>query len=70
MSFRRSSPRAETGNDAAGLKTNTESWQIVPTILGEMLQDKNAARSKRVMHAMLQMDRIDIAGLKQAYEQK
>jgi predicted 3-demethylubiquinone-9 3-methyltransferase (glyoxalase superfamily) len=35
-----------------------------------MLQDKDAARSKRVMEAMLQMDKIDIKGLKQAYEQQ
>ncbi len=46
------------------------SWQIVPTVLVEMLQDKDAEKAKRVMNAMLQMDKIDIAGLKQAYEQK
>jgi predicted 3-demethylubiquinone-9 3-methyltransferase (glyoxalase superfamily) len=45
------------------------SWQIVPTVLGEMLQDKDAARSQRVMHAMLQMDKLDIKTLQQAYEQ-
>ena len=45
------------------------SWQVVPTVLEEMLQDKDATRSQRVMRAMLQMDKIDIAGLKQAYEQ-
>jgi predicted 3-demethylubiquinone-9 3-methyltransferase (glyoxalase superfamily) len=45
------------------------SWQIVPTVLSELLQDKNAERSKRVMQAMLQMDKIDIKGLKQAYHQ-
>jgi len=45
------------------------SWQIVPTVLGEMLQDKNAERSQSVMKAMLQMDKIDIQGLKRAYEQ-
>ena len=45
------------------------SWQIVPTILGQLLQDKDAEKSKRVMNAMLQMDKIDIAGLKRAYEQ-
>ena len=44
------------------------SWQIVPTVLGDMLQDKDAAKSKRVMEAMLKMDKLDIAGLKQAYE--
>ena len=46
------------------------SWQIVPTVLGEMLRDKDAEKSKRVMMAMLQMDKIDIATLKQAYEQR
>jgi len=46
------------------------SWQVVPTILPEMLQDKNAAKSQRVMKAMLQMDKLDIAALKQAYDQR
>lgn len=46
------------------------SWQIVPTALGEMLQDKDAAKSSRVMKAMLQMDKIDIKGLRRAYEQQ
>ena len=36
------------------------SWQIVPAALGEMLQDKNPAKSKRVMEALLQMDKLDI----------
>lgn len=44
------------------------SWQIVPTILGELLQDKDAKKAERVMQAMLQMKKIDIAGLKKAYE--
>ena len=44
------------------------SWQIVPTALGEMLQDKDAARAERVMKAMLRMKKIEIAGLKRAYE--
>ena len=46
------------------------SWQIVPTILGELLQDKDAGKSERVMKAMLQMKKLDIKGLKQAYEQQ
>jgi predicted 3-demethylubiquinone-9 3-methyltransferase (glyoxalase superfamily) len=46
------------------------SWQIVPTVLTEMLLDKDGEKSKRVMKAMLQMDKIDIKTLKQAYEQK
>jgi predicted 3-demethylubiquinone-9 3-methyltransferase (glyoxalase superfamily) len=44
------------------------SWQIIPSVLGKMLQDKDAEKSKRVMKAMLQMDKIDIERLKQAYE--
>jgi predicted 3-demethylubiquinone-9 3-methyltransferase (glyoxalase superfamily) len=46
------------------------SWQVVPTVLIEMLTDKDTAKAKRVMHAMLQMDKIDIAVLKKAYDQK
>ena len=44
------------------------SWQIVPAILGELLQDKDAAKSRRVMEAMLKMIKLDIATLQQAYE--
>ena len=44
------------------------SWQIVPTILPEMLQDKDPEKAKRVMAAMLQMKKLSIGGLKQAYE--
>lgn len=46
------------------------SWQIIPSVLGQMLQDKDGEKSKRVMTAMLQMDKIDIKVLKQAYEQR
>ena len=46
------------------------SWQIVPRVLEEMLRDKDPAKSERVMNAMLQMKKIDIAALKQAYELK
>jgi len=46
------------------------SWQIVPTILVKLLQDKDPVKAKRVMEAMLQMNKIDIKKLKQAYEQK
>ena len=46
------------------------SWQIVPTILGELFQDKDAEKSKRVMQAILRMVKLDIAGLKQAAEGK
>jgi predicted 3-demethylubiquinone-9 3-methyltransferase (glyoxalase superfamily) len=43
------------------------SWQVVPTVLGKMLADPDPQRSKRVMEAMLQMKKIDIAGLEKAY---
>ncbi len=46
------------------------SWQIIPPVLGEMLQDKDPQRAQRVMQAMMQMDKIDIQKLKQAYDQK
>jgi|SRR5215469_6302039 len=46
------------------------SWQITPDALIEMLQDKDAEKSKRVMQAMLQMRKIDIGALKRAYEQR
>jgi predicted 3-demethylubiquinone-9 3-methyltransferase (glyoxalase superfamily) len=45
------------------------SWQVVPTILPQLLQDKDAKKAKRVMEAMLQMAKIDIQKLKQAAEQ-
>jgi predicted 3-demethylubiquinone-9 3-methyltransferase (glyoxalase superfamily) len=44
------------------------SWQIVPNALGRMLSDKDAAKSKRVMDAMLQMDKLDLKRLQQAYD--
>lgn len=46
------------------------SWQVIPSALGEMLGDKDAGRSQRVMKAMLQMNKIDIAGLKRAYDNR
>ncbi len=42
------------------------SWQIIPSALGELLNDKDAGKSEKVMTAMLQMDKIDIEKLKQA----
>ncbi len=44
------------------------SWQVVPTILGEMLQDKDPDKSQRVMAAMLKMKKINIEALRTAYE--
>ncbi|HVO91331.1 MAG TPA: VOC family protein, partial [Terriglobales bacterium] len=46
------------------------SWQIVPTILGPLLQNQDPGTSTRVMNAMLKMDKPDIAGLKRAAEQQ
>jgi predicted 3-demethylubiquinone-9 3-methyltransferase (glyoxalase superfamily) len=43
------------------------SWQVVPTVLPEMLMDPDPARSGRVMEAVLRMKKLDIAALKQAY---
>jgi predicted 3-demethylubiquinone-9 3-methyltransferase (glyoxalase superfamily) len=45
------------------------SWQIIPSALGKLLADKDPEKAKRVMKAMLQMRKIDIAGLKRASEQ-
>lgn len=46
------------------------SWQIVPIVLSEMLQGKNTAKSERVMKALLQMKKLDIKTLEQAYEER
>ena len=46
------------------------SWQIVPTVLGELFSDKDAAKSLRVMQAMLKMVKLDIKKLKRAAKQK
>ena len=43
-------------------------WQIVPTVLGEMMKDQDRARAKRVTEAMLKMTKLDIDGLTEAYE--
>jgi predicted 3-demethylubiquinone-9 3-methyltransferase (glyoxalase superfamily) len=45
------------------------SWQIVPRALGEMMQDKDARKSERVMAALMKMDKISISGLKAAHAQ-
>jgi len=46
------------------------SWQIVPKELGQLLGDKDPQKSQRVMKAMLKMTKIDVEGLKRAYEGK
>jgi len=44
------------------------SWQVVPTVLGEMLQDKDAQKATRAMQAMMKMVKLDIAELQRAFE--
>ena len=46
------------------------SWQIVPTILVELVQDENSEKTQRVMKAMMEMVKLDIAGLKRAAEER
>ena len=46
------------------------SWQVTPTILGELLADKDQKKAQRVMQAMLQMKKIDTAALKRAAAQE
>ena len=45
-------------------------WQIVPSILGKLTGDPDPVKSQRVMQAMLQMHKLDIAGLQRAYDRK
>lgn len=45
------------------------SWQIVPNVLGQLLADKDPRKAQAVMQAMLKMTKLDIAGLRRAYEQ-
>jgi predicted 3-demethylubiquinone-9 3-methyltransferase (glyoxalase superfamily) len=45
------------------------SWQIVPTVLGGLLGDQDPAKAQRVLHAMLQMNKLIIADLEQARDQ-
>jgi predicted 3-demethylubiquinone-9 3-methyltransferase (glyoxalase superfamily) len=46
------------------------SWQIIPNALGELLNDPDPVKSQRVMQAMLQMGKIEIEGLRAAYEEE
>jgi len=45
------------------------SWQIIPSVLGRLMGDPDRAKAGRVIQAMLKMDKIDIKGLQQAYDQ-
>jgi len=44
------------------------SWQVIPTVLGELITDPDPAKSKRAMEAMLKMKKIDIAALRNAHD--
>ena len=44
------------------------SWQIVPTLLSKMMQDKDPKKPERVMQALLQMSKLDIKSLKRAFD--
>ena len=46
------------------------SWQVVPAALGEMMSDRDPAKSRRVMEAMLKMNKLDIAALRRACESR
>lgn len=46
------------------------SWQIIPSILGKLMQDKDPEKAQRVVKAMLQMNKIDIKALQQAYDRQ
>jgi predicted 3-demethylubiquinone-9 3-methyltransferase (glyoxalase superfamily) len=46
------------------------SWQIIPSVLGKMLQGKDGGNSKKAFEAMMQMSKIEIKALQQAYQQK
>jgi predicted 3-demethylubiquinone-9 3-methyltransferase (glyoxalase superfamily) len=45
------------------------SWQVVPTLVGELMQDKDAEKTNRVMQAIMGMNKLEIAGLRRAYDQ-
>lgn len=44
-------------------------WQVIPSVLGELMNDKDAEKAGRVTQAMLQMKKIDIAALRRAYDE-
>ena len=45
-------------------------WQVIPAALGELMGDNDSAKAGRVMQAMLQMKKIDISGLRKAYDNR
>jgi predicted 3-demethylubiquinone-9 3-methyltransferase (glyoxalase superfamily) len=67
ISGRNFPPTADRLGGAAGSKTNSGlSWQVNPVFLGDMLADPDAGKANRVMKAMMEMDKIDIAALEKA----
>jgi len=46
------------------------SWQVVPTKIREWMEDKDPARTQRVMHAVMQMKKLDMAAMQRAYDGK
>lgn len=44
------------------------SWQVVPTVLGTLLQDKDRTKAQRAMEAMMKMSKLDIAALQKAFD--
>ena len=65
----KSSPRTCTEGQCGWLKDKFGlSWQIVPTVLPELLSDPDPKRYSRVMKAILTMKKLDIRALKQAYD--
>jgi len=59
----------ETAQQCGWLKDKYgASWQVIPTVLPEMINDPDSEKSQRAMTAMLQMKKIDIDELKRAYE--
>jgi hypothetical protein len=55
-----------SGSELFIVDNRDQDWKV-PSVLGKMMQDKDAGKAERVMKAMLQMKKIDIKTLKQAY---
>lgn len=71
MNFGTGSPQADRSSNAAGWLTDRYgvSWQIVPTRLGELMGGDDSEKSRKVMQALLQMRKIDLAELQRAYDE-
>jgi hypothetical protein len=60
--------RRGRGDEFLRFGVQGRTWQIVPTVLPGLLRDKDAGKANAVMQAMLQMGKLDIARLQQAYD--